>query len=104
MPTATARVTVLMTPRDKKTLASKARHAGISVGELLRRAALDGHRAEEDEVLAALATLRSSNAKARAALDHALANIAKREAESAVREQRAIEEGRAMAASMGLVP
>lgn len=104
MSTATSRVTVLMTPGDKKTLTSKARQAGISVGELLRRSALDNHRAEEAEVLAALDTLRTSNARASEALDTALANIAAREAEWPERERRAIKEGRALAASMGLTP
>jgi hypothetical protein len=104
MPAATSRVTVLMTPADKRALTNKARQAGVSVGELLRRSALDSHRAEENDVLAALAMLRESNAKASAALDTALANIARREAEWTMREQRAVKEGRALAAELGLAP
>ncbi|MBN8736362.1 MAG: hypothetical protein J0H27_08845 [Xanthomonadales bacterium] len=64
----------------------------------------DSHRAEKDELLAALASaLREANAEASAALDRALTNIAAREAEWPAREQRAIEAGRALAASLGIV-
>ena len=52
------------------------------------------------ELRAALATLRESNARASAALDTALANIAAREAEWPAREQRAIQEGHALAAEI----
>lgn len=104
MTAATSRVTVLMTPGDKKALTAKAHHAGVSVGEFLRRSALGSPRAEEEEVLAALAMLRESNAKASAALDRALANIAAREQEWDEREQRAVKEGRALAEALGWLP
>lgn len=103
MPAATSRVTVLMTPGDKKALTARARSAGVSVGEFLRRSALGSPSAEEEDVLAALAMLRESNAKASAALDRALANIAAREQEWGEREQRAVREGRDLAAALGWV-
>jgi hypothetical protein len=103
MPAATSRVTVLMTPDDKKAVTARARDAGVSVGEFMRRSALGSPGAEEEEILAALATLRESNAKASAALDRALANITAREKEWDEREQRAMEEGRALAKTLGWV-
>jgi len=54
----------------------------------------------QDSLRAAVAELRAANARAREALDTALANIAAREAEWPERERRAIEEGRAIAAEI----
>lgn len=101
MATATARVTVLMTPGDKETLTARARKQGVSVGELLRRSALESRSAEDEQVHAALVMLRESNAKASAALDKALSNITAREKEWEQRERRAVEAGRKMAKEMG---
>jgi hypothetical protein len=67
----------------------------------MRHPAPGSRRAEEKEILAALTTLRESNAKASAALDRALANIAAREREWEAREQRAVEQGRALAETLG---
>jgi len=44
---ATERVPVLMTPAEKKRLVSKAKKAGLTTGEFMRRAA-DGYQAESD--------------------------------------------------------
>jgi len=52
------------------------------------------------ELRAAVADLHASNVRAIAAADTALANIAVREAEWPAREQRAIREGRAIAADL----
>jgi hypothetical protein len=75
---ATERVTVLMTPGEKSALEMKARHAGVSVGEFVRRSvdSFDPEEAAELAQLAALATeLKRSNDEASAALDRALASI-----------------------------
>ena len=48
MATATERVPVLMTPDEKKKVVSKAKQAGVAIGEYIRRA-IDGYRPSEDE-------------------------------------------------------
>ena len=76
---ATERVTVLMTPAEKDALEAKARSAGVSVGEFVRRSvdSFDPEAAAELVQLAALAAeLERSNSEASAALDRALASIA----------------------------
>lgn len=76
---ATERVTVLMTPGEKSALEAKAKGAGVSVGEFVRRSvdAFDPDAAAEVEQLAALAAeLQRSNREAAAALDRALASVA----------------------------
>jgi hypothetical protein len=75
---ATERVTVLMTPAEKAALEAKARGAGVSVGEFVRRSvdSFDPEEAAELVQLAALAAaLEQSNSEASAALDRALASI-----------------------------
>ena len=52
------------------------------------------------ELRAAVADLLAAHARASQALDSALINIAAREAEWPAREQRAIEQGRAIAACL----
>jgi hypothetical protein len=71
------------------------------MSEFMHCAALGSSAADKEEIRAALATLRESNAKASAALDSALTNIAAREREWEAREQRAVEEGRALAETLG---
>jgi hypothetical protein len=73
------------------------------MSEFMRRSALRSSRAEAEQILAALATLRESNVKAGAALDRALANIAARERGWDARERHAREEGRALAETPGWV-
>lgn len=78
MDLATERVTVLMTPGEKSALESKAREAGVSTGEFVRRSveSFDPEAAEDLIQLAALAAeLDRSNREASAALDRALASI-----------------------------
>jgi len=54
MATATERVPVLMTPNEKKQFVSKAKKFGISVGELMRRAATIYKPNDDDEILEAM--------------------------------------------------
>lgn len=55
--TATARVTILMTPSEKRSLFSRAKHAGFeSVGAYLRAKAFAGEDANQGESLQALNT------------------------------------------------
>jgi Mobilization protein NikA len=75
---ATERVTVLMTREEKSALEAKAKVAGVSVGEFVRRSVVsfDPDEAEDLVQLAALAAeLHRSNAEAHAALDRALAAV-----------------------------
>ena len=86
--TATERVTTLMTPTEKAALEIKARQAGISVGELVRRS-VDSYDPEETVSLAQLAALAAelerSNREAAAALDRALASVAATQEQLAAR-------------------
>ncbi|HIJ63992.1 MAG TPA: hypothetical protein HPQ04_14970 [Rhodospirillaceae bacterium] len=75
---ATERVTTLMTPTEKSTLEAKAKQAGVSVGEFVRRSVecYDPDGAADIAQLTALADqLRQSNREASDALDRALASI-----------------------------
>ncbi len=76
---ATERITTLMTPPEKSALERKARNAGVSVGEFVRRS-VDFYDPEEQEALAQLSdlalALAQSNREAAAALDQALASVA----------------------------
>lgn len=70
----TARVVTLMTPREKANLEAKAKDAGLSVGEFVRRSvdAFDGKEMRELEQLAALAReFRLSVEQAAVAVDRA---------------------------------
>jgi hypothetical protein len=91
---ATERVTTLMTPSEKSSLEGKAKRAGVSVGEFVRRS-VDAYNPEEIEAMAQLAMLasdlRKSNDAASAALDQALASI------EATRRQLDASQGRSAA-------
>ena len=54
MTAATARVPVLMTTKEKAQIAKKAKQAGISMGEYLRRAAKSFSPSENDAALEAM--------------------------------------------------
>ena len=54
MATATERVPVLVTPKEKKQFVLKAKKLGISVGELMRRAAAAYKSNEDDKMLEAM--------------------------------------------------
>jgi hypothetical protein len=76
---ATERVTTLMTAAEKSRLEAKARRAGVSVGEFVRRSVTfyDPEDAASLAELAALsAELERSNREAAAALDRALESVA----------------------------
>jgi hypothetical protein len=76
--TATERVTTLMTPAEKSHLEAKAKQAGVSVGEFVRRSVeyYDPAEAADIAQLSALAdALRRSNQAASDALDVALASV-----------------------------
>jgi hypothetical protein len=51
MATATERITVLVTAKEKSQIAAKAKDAGISMGDLLRRAALSYDPCEDERML-----------------------------------------------------
>lgn len=54
MATATARVPVLMTAKEKAHIAKRAKEAGMSMGEYLRRAAGSFRPPEDDKALQAM--------------------------------------------------
>lgn len=51
MATATARVPVLMTEAEKSRIVEKARRAGLSTGEYMRRAAQSFRLSEDDKIM-----------------------------------------------------
>jgi hypothetical protein len=78
--TATARVVTLMTPGEKSSLEAKARKAGLSVGEVVRRSveAYDPEEMRQLEELAVLAReFRLSAERASQAIDRANAEVEK---------------------------
>ncbi len=54
MAAATERVPVLMTPAEKKRVVSKAKMAGLTTGEYMRRAAEENRPADDDKALEAM--------------------------------------------------
>lgn len=74
---ANARIRVLLTPPEKARIVTVARSAGLSVGALMRRAAL-AYRPEGDTALldSFLGQVQESTRRAEAALDRALDNVA----------------------------
>ena len=86
MATATARVVVLMSPDEKERIATQARLERVSMGEFMRRcvssqisdAELEAELEQRrPELEALLDELEASNARAHAAMDAALAEVAK---------------------------
>ncbi len=75
--TATARLVVQMSPEEKRSLEGRARRAGISTAEFVRRRVgpdeLETHR---DEIEALLTALERASPAILAALDEALATAA----------------------------
>lgn len=94
---ATARVTILMDPAEKRALEARAKRENMSLGELMRRAALTPKHDDDAALRAAVSMLRESNATAKAALDRALASIEAREKAWPKREREAVARGRALA-------
>ncbi|CAH1905958.1 conserved hypothetical protein [Candidatus Nitrotoga sp. HW29] len=78
MATATARVPVLMSPMEKNLLAEKAKQAGISLGELFRRAAASYQTRENDILLEGMIIqIQKSTTQAENAINDALAFVEK---------------------------
>jgi hypothetical protein len=77
MAAVTERIPVLVTAAEKKRIAKKAKDAGLSMGELLRQAAVSFRPPEDDVALEAMiAQMLKSTASASAALDDAIAYVA----------------------------
>lgn len=74
---ATERVPVLMTPAEKRRVVAKARKAGLTTGEYMRRAA-EGFRPENDDKAfeAMIDQMNQATANAEKAIDDALAFVA----------------------------
>lgn len=74
---ATERVPVLMTPAEKARVVAKAKKAGLTTGEYMRRAA-EGFRPDDnDEALAAMIDqMNEATANAEKAIDDALTFVA----------------------------
>lgn len=76
MATATERVSVLMTPAEKKLVVTQARKSGVSVGEYLRRAA-KGYSADTDNQIleAMIEQMNQATKNAEKAIDEALSYV-----------------------------
>lgn len=89
--TATERVVVLMTPKQKAAVTKRATDEKLSVGDFMRRRAL-----EDDEMLTALLDeLRGSTAYAKEALDRTLTRLTDFEQRQAEIEKAAREKAKA---------
>jgi hypothetical protein len=89
--TATERVVVLMTPKQKAAVTKRASEEKLSVGDFMRRQALG-----DDELLTALLDeLKGSTAYAKEALDRTLARLADFEQRHAEIEQKARQKAQA---------
>ena len=76
MATATERIPVLVTAREKSKIANLAKSAGLSMGEYLRRAAASFRPGEDDKMLEALIDqMLKTTARAGKAIDDALAGV-----------------------------
>ena len=76
MAIASARIPVLVTPREKAVIEQKARAAGLSVGEYLRRAAQSFTPSEDERALAGMIDqMLKATAQANKAIDAALAFV-----------------------------
>lgn len=76
MATATERIPVLVTAKEKGQIAVMAKNAGISMGELLRRAASSYRPSEDDRALEGMIDqMNKTTVQASAAIDKALAFV-----------------------------
>ena len=87
---ATERVPVLMTPAEKKRVVARAKRAGLTTGEYMRRAA-EGFRPEDDSkaLEAMIEQMNQATASAEVAIDDALAFVAASNRRIAEMEARA---------------
>lgn len=76
MATATERIPVLVTANEKTQIAQMAKNAGISMGELLRRAVASYRPSEDDRLLEGMIDqMNKTTLQASAAIDEALALV-----------------------------
>ena len=76
MAAATERVPVLMTPTEKKRVISKAKKAGLTTGEYMRRAAERYQPADDEKALEAMISeMNKATQSAEKAIDDALAFV-----------------------------
>lgn len=77
MATATERVPVLMTPAEKKKIVSRAKKAGITTAEYMRRAAESYRPSDDDKALEAMIEeMNKATKNAEKAIDDMLAFVA----------------------------
>lgn len=76
MASKTERITVLVSPSEKRLLVSKAQNAGISVSEYLRRAANYYSPCEEEILEALVGQMRQATQRAVNAIDKSLEYVA----------------------------
>ena len=77
MATATQRIPVLVTASEKSLIAEKARSAGLSMGEYLRRAAAAFQSSEDEKLLEGMIEqMLKTTEQANRAIDDALAFVA----------------------------
>lgn len=73
---ATERIPVLVTAEEKSQIAKRARTAGLSMGEFLRRAAASFRPSEDEKILEGMIEqMAKTTAQASAAIDDALAFV-----------------------------
>ncbi|MGH8112717.1 MAG: hypothetical protein ACREPL_12480 [Rhodanobacteraceae bacterium] len=88
MPSATARIVVQVTPQEKRALIAKARNLDMSVSELMRAGAATFDPAPDD-LLALAQAARDSIDRSMAAVDAAMASVAKSNARIKAMEAKA---------------
>lgn len=77
MAIATERVPVLMTPTEKKRVIAKAKKAGLTMGEYMRRAAATYRPTDDDKTLGVMIdAMNRATDNAEKAIDDALAFVA----------------------------
>lgn len=94
--TATERVVVLMTPKQKAEVGRRAKAAKLTVADFIRRQTFG----DEDVLAAMVAQLQESTAIANAALEQALATISQAKEDSAATRAAALDRARAEFASV----
>jgi hypothetical protein len=76
MGSATERIPVLVTAEEKSQIAKRAKTAGLSMGEFLRRAAASFRPPEDEKILEGMiGQMAKTTARASAAIDDALAFV-----------------------------
>ena len=89
MSVASARIPVLVTPREKSAIEAKARAAGVSVGEYLRRAAQSFTPSEDEMALTGMIDqMLKTTARANSAIDDALTFVEASNRRIAVMEKK----------------